>query len=711
MKMAIREDEITLDINVKKKRFGIPRLRYRQWDKGAQIKINIVDDCEPVTTTGMSAWFYAEIEAGMVEKQMTLSGNTATYTLDTAFSQAIGEVLPYVSLKDSAGNVVASTESFEVEFLEAPDLEGEQAEAMVPRIEQALQTAQDAETTANQAKATAEQAATQATQAVADANEAIAGANAAAIAANNAAITANNAADAALAAASKNVLRGTIGPDTVVTADDALAGVPVAGARVFGATRQNLWSNPSGTNGGITCTSNDDGSLTISGANTTGGDVYLYSDVIESIPYGKQVTFSASNYGVAGEWRFVLSGIGGATPTGQATFTAAKGSPWPGTVAVVVTPGTTVNATVRVMLNEGSEAQPWCPPGLSSVSELSVVSAGKNLSGSKFNNLVNDGVSFSPVSNSEIRISGTGTGNYPQATGTAFKLGPGEYTIRHENISGASNNEYVILYIRNQGADQIASTKRNNPATFTVDEFLATRSFFIVVVAEGNGASHNTTLRWQLELGPSATAYEPPAVTTTPVDLSGHQLRSLPDGTRDVLTVDGSGAVEVEQAVGCVTYDGSSDETGSIYEDQYGHFFHLTLPGNIGGDNPGFDTGVILCDALPVHSTSVGSSKTGIWFSRDYRYVVYVKPPVELASFEDFRSWLAQHPVTVIYPVATQQTTPLDPIAPPSIPAADATLWAASDVPCELEVDYDRDANIVINDLTARIAALEVANV
>lgn len=443
----------------------------------------------------------------------------------------------------------------------------------------------------------------------------------------------------------------------LVRASGCAEGVPVAGAKVYGETRQNLWVNPSGTTGGITCTSNDDGSLTISGANTTGGDVYLYSDVIESIPYGKQVTFSASNYGVAGEWRFVLSGIGGATPASQATFTAAKESPRPGTVAVVVTPGTTVNATVRVMLNEGSEAQPWCPPGLSSVSELSVVSAGKNLAvGEK---------------------TASGGTNVRLAEGTGIHLPSGSYCLSCK-VAGAA---LLQIGVFDMGWNLVARAYNSNVLAFDIET--AGTVFFDFYRTPSLSADDVTEI--QLELGSTATAYEPPAVSETPIDLSGHELRSLPDGTRDVLAVDGSGAVEVEQAVNSVTFDGSGDETGSIYEDQYGHFFHLALPGNIGGDDPGADTGAVLCDTLPVNKYDGGNSKTGIWFLREYRHVVYVKPPEELASFSDFRTWLSQHPTTVIYPVATPQTVPLDPIAPPSIPAADATLWAASDVPCELE--------------------------
>lgn len=57
----------------------------------------------------------------------------------------------------------------------------------------------------------------------------------------------------------------------------------------------------------------------------------------------------------------------------------------------------------------------------------------------------------------------------------------------------------------------------------------------------------------QIELGSTATEYEPHASTTTPIDLQGHQLRSLPDGTRDELHIDARGNVTLTQRVGVTT--------------------------------------------------------------------------------------------------------------------------------------------------------------
>ena len=61
----------------------------------------------------------------------------------------------------------------------------------------------------------------------------------------------------------------------------------------------------------------------------------------------------------------------------------------------------------------------------------------------------------------------------------------------------------------------------------------------------------------QLELG-AATAYEPHASASFPIDLQGHELRSLPNGVRDEVRIDGDGNVELVQRV-AVTRSAASD--------------------------------------------------------------------------------------------------------------------------------------------------------
>ena len=338
---------------------------------------------------------------------------------------------------------------------------------------------------------------------------------------------------------------------SVVRASGCAVGVPVAGAKVFGETRQNLWSNPStATRNGVTLTSNDDGSVKLSGTATATAYFYIGSYILKP---GTQYCFSGSGFQEganayiqnADEANFVGVGNQSKTFTTKSAFGDAA------VFGIQVAEGTTVNDTVRVMLNEGGTAQPWCPPGLTSVSELSIK-------------------------------------------------------------AGASEGD--------------------------------------------------------------------PDASEAAIDLSGHQLRSLPDGTRDVLTVDGSGAVVVERACAESVLDGSSDENwvmSGVSENQYRFALNGSVPGVI---NDTLGTDEYLCDRLPKYINDWTENNVLI----NGIYQVFITRE-GVTTVEELRAWLASDPVTLVYPLATPQTVPLDPITPPSIPAADATLWAASDVPCDLE--------------------------
>lgn len=437
----------------------------------------------------------------------------------------------------------------------------------------------------------------------------------------------------------------------LVQAAGCAVGVPVAGAKVFGETRQNLWSNPpTNTQNGMALTSNADGSLTLNG--TASEASYFYVDIYCLKP-GARYTLSL---GRSFNASISVQSYRDSGYIADSVFVAAWSTSASGTVSqdatkfrlmVQMNAGTTIdNATVRVMLNEGGTAQPWCPPGLSSVSELSIVAAGKNLAAkSSFDGTMK--IDCHVEAGMPITVS------FDAQAAKSYQM----YFHDEQGVFSRPNEIDVT-------AD--APGRVSQTITLTYDS-ASVRSY-----AE-NGKDEIANL--MVEYGPSATAYEPPAVTTTPVDLDGHQLRSLPDGTRDVLTVDGSGAVSVEQATAELVLDGSGDESYYIQQVSEGIVATHALSPYAIDNYP-----QIWCDTLPASTTG----KPRAYIANNGR-TVYFLDIEGVTDAESFRTWLSQHPTTVIYPVVTPQTVALDPITPPSIPAADATLWAASDVPCELE--------------------------
>lgn len=165
----------------------------------------------------------------------------------------------------------------------------------------------------------------------------------------------------------------------VMAVDDAYPTKPL-GLKVYGKTRHNFWVNPSGTSSGVTVTSNDDGTVTVAGTSSTGNST-VATNIFYNLNPGSTYTISLdketdfTNYGFYvqsydGSKYTTLGRVYGSTKNTTITVpSSSKGC----RAGVQITGTTAVSGTYRVMLNEGSTAEPWCPPGLNSVNELECV--------------------------------------------------------------------------------------------------------------------------------------------------------------------------------------------------------------------------------------------------------------------------------------------------------------------------------------------------
>lgn len=171
----------------------------------------------------------------------------------------------------------------------------------------------------------------------------------------------------------------------VMTVDDAYPTKPI-GLKVYGNTRQNLWINKSGTSNGVTVTKNDDGSITLSGTNTA--DTSYVTTRTYTLKPSTEYTISIneviSDSSTPKTSVYIQPMKDGIPVTGDISRYVGYGNI---TKSSFVTPASfdfadliiavsderTVSGTYRVMLNEGGTAEPWCPPGLNSVSDLECV--------------------------------------------------------------------------------------------------------------------------------------------------------------------------------------------------------------------------------------------------------------------------------------------------------------------------------------------------
>ena len=361
---------------------------------------------------------------------------------------------------------------------------------------------------------------------------------------------------------SGNVLTGTA-TGYVAHAEDAYAQKPIE-VRVKGKTVKNLWTVINVSSDGVTASTDGTGLTTITGT-AAGSSAYLQKRITGVVP-GNKVTLLISNEigGSTGITQVYLqfidsSGISipengwvGITTTTTTTTTIPDGAASVNCGFETVQNGD-VNWTGRVMLVEGTEA-PDCftpPASITSVDELSIVTAGKNLLARMGSSLpyTTAGITFSDNGDGGIRVSGTATvaahyNFFNAGTQQAPFITAGTYTA--SLIGGGNGLNLSVGYFNGEiGADftgsWIATNVDGAPGTNSIDRPVYLRPFLSVA----KGKTVDTVVYPQLELGSTATDYEPPDVTTTP--LPEVELRSLPDGTCDELVIKSDGTCEVER--------------------------------------------------------------------------------------------------------------------------------------------------------------------
>lgn len=230
--------------------------------------------------------------------------------------------------------------------------------------------------------------------------------------------------------------------------------------------------------------------------------------------------------------------------------------------------------------------------------------------------------------------------------------------------------------------------------------------YILIQVANTAQFDAIATNQGQLELGSTATAYEPYAVITANIPMQGHVLRSLPDGTHDTMTLsylresDRSGwawySRKLVQKLHEITLNAC---TWLIYSTTAFYTRGLNLPVTTGNVE-------VLCNIFkPSASKNLGGLANAEINSIQVlgRNELGIKTASEYQDVSAFVASLDDSDVAVVK-LATPITIQLDPIELPIIPAPNVTVWA--DPTTGMKMSYMRDANIVISDIEQAIADL-----
>jgi hypothetical protein len=164
----------------------------------------------------------------------------------------------------------------------------------------------------------------------------------------------------------------------------------------------------------------------------------------------------------------------------------------------------------------------------------------------------------------------------------------------------------------------------------------------------------------QLELGSTAHAYEPYYHSTIPIPLpSRGWVAALPDGTADTLTLDGAGGYEWELNTNEVTINGAAGQIANIGTTSYDTYRCVfNAPQSRKTNGASSPLGWLLCDRF-FESTNAATSQgtIGINMRENNSNQVMMAVPTSIASdVTTISAWLAENPVTVLYPLATPTT-------------------------------------------------------
>ena len=488
-----------------------------------------------------------------------------------------------------------------------------------------------------------------------------------------------------------NVPKRTVS-DLVAHGEDAYAQKPIE-VRVKGRTVKNLWLAINGTRNGVTISTDETGLITITGTPT--GPVIIYTEPMQTIKpntsYSYALTKIISNdmndasfalngggsnnrhFGIDTNGTFVSPNIGN-----DAVFRCQF---YIGSISSLI--GQPFNWSGRVMLVEGTEV-PDCftpPASITSVQTGNLVTAGKNLLGSS-----------------------TFSGGAPGEGFLNFSLPAGTYTLSCYNAEDwwTDSSNGSVWYIHDSNLNFIMPVNMDSPSVGSrshgVFTLLYSSDFTLHTYKAG---INEMATNLQLELGSTATAYEPPNVTTTP--LPEVELRGLPNGTCDELVIKADGTCEVERNTGIWTFTGSENwaqdpAIGGIEIPYFGCTFSGTSENvpriNWGGCN----------DRLPVENPYTYSGDCFYIFANGSGYIARIRKSGcnDVASIKE---WLASNNVHAVYG-AVDTTEPQSSVTLPVLPAPTFNAYSDADIPSDTSVNYARDINIALSNLEAVQTAL-----
>lgn len=473
----------------------------------------------------------------------------------------------------------------------------------------------------------------------------------------------------------------------VAEIDGAYSQVTTNGFQLFDASKL-----PTKSQGGATITNNGDGSFTISGSGVASSQISFYYDFtheetlkllkvgelilncgIKTFPYC-YIQLRNSN-GIL----FGLSNSSGSITKNSVTNVMLEDSSSflrIGFINDAIQP--TIIGTIKPMLYQDGDGT-WEPftGGIASPNpeypqepkfvgdynedtqkyDIDFVTSGKNLLNNEANTFSFKGVTFTINKDKSILLSGTATETIYWNDGklSANLYNDKIYTLSGCPSGGGLNKYYMYLYNESFSLNDTGNGVTNMSK-------VTKKVVFGIAILSGVNVN-GLVFKPQLEIGTTATDYQPyQGFETTTLQLN-QPLRALPNGVKDTIE---NGVVT--RRVGEITFDGSEMWYKNSGSNSNNWMYYVTIA-HIRAKG--------LCDSLPhngidvINSDGSGINRVGFNFTQ-YEKVMYLNVGYYMEqagltnTVDNLKTWLQSNPITVWYELATPTT---EQITLPTLPS------------------------------------------
>lgn len=421
---------------------------------------------------------------------------------------------------------------------------------------------------------------------------------------------------------------------------------------------------------GITCIVGEDNKITFGGTATGGGNIIIPLE--ETVPYPTGTVYWHVRNDVA---------VSSASITLQPALTAANG---PNTTIAPVskiaqasnTQGITTIGSVRFYIQNGQTySTVHLQPSLEYIDSatefqpygvIDVKASGKNLFDFPSYAEAMAGVVVNSYRCTSIQLKPNTT--YYLSTYTAdgyTSVGKGLYVL-----VATTNTNTVFRCIAH-------NTQGNTSGTLTTgsDGLLWFNCYPTSQLAYDEMAEHTTV---QLEIGSTATAYEPYSSTTTPIPVT---LRSLPDGTHDEW-ISGETADTYIQRVGAYSMDSTTQYVDYVQADASSTCMRARVV--IPSWN-GTLSNSIMSDVFVRRDIAPGWGNVALNVAFSTTSGLFLGLPTTVTTVAEANAWIAANPFTILYPLATPVTTTL---AHVNLPYVDGSAWVDAEVTPQIEATF-----------------------